>query len=88
VKVWNSPIVASCEHGNEHFDSINGEIIFYDLSDYQLLNSDSASWSWFLYIPTGPCFVYVVFSFVGRDLAMGRTPTKEILPNVLNDSLL
>jgi hypothetical protein len=39
-------VLVCCEHGNEPSGIINGGEFLDWLSDYQLLEEDSAPWSW------------------------------------------
>jgi hypothetical protein len=41
--IQNYPLASSCEHSNEPLGSINDGEFFYQLSDYQLLKKESAS---------------------------------------------
>jgi hypothetical protein len=52
VRVWTGIYwlragsrMGSCEHGNELSGSINDREFLNQLSDYQLLKKDSASWN-------------------------------------------
>jgi hypothetical protein len=69
------PLVGSCEHGNEAFDSIKGREFFDHLSDCQLLKEDSVPWSWYI-----NCLGYV--------MSGGRTVIKDELEWIWKEAVV